>query len=129
MKKRQFLQLATASIIVPKHAFAGEGIEYATGNFTSGVTKGLVCINQHGLEWFVEFRDNFVHEGSPDPWVALGKDGYQRSGLVAELKQFKGAQRHIINPKIDPRQFNEVYVWCEQHNTSLGRARLNWTKP
>ena len=128
MKKRNFLKLISAGILLPQTSFAGEDIIYAYGKFTSGITKGEVCVTQRKLEWHIEFRDNFVHEGSPDPWVALGKDGYQRSGLIAELKQFKGAQSHTINPKVDPRLFNEVYIWCEQHNTSLGRAKLTWLR-
>lgn len=129
MKKRHFLTLICASVLFPQTPLANEPTIHAEGSFTSGVTSGKVYIIQIDKEWFVKFRDDFLHEGSPDPWVALGKDGYQRSGLIAELKQFKGTQKHKINPKIEALQFNEVYIWCEQHNTSLGRAKLIWQKP
>lgn len=98
----------------------------AAGKFSSGFsTSGSVKITQENGQWLITFGEDFLHEGSPDPWVALGKDGFQRSGIVGELKQFKG-MHSIAVERLDPTEFNEVYIWCVLHNANLGRAKLVW---
>ena len=123
---RKFIQFFTVIVITLRatiSAFAAEPI--ATGTFGKGSTHGSVKIEQRNGEWILTFGDDFFHEGSPDPWVALGKDGFQRSGIIGELKQFKGTHSLVIE-KLNPQDFNEVYVWCVEHNSSLGRAMLVW---
>ncbi|MEM9278624.1 MAG: DM13 domain-containing protein, partial [Pseudomonadota bacterium] len=94
--------------------------------FTSGITSGSVQVMKSQGQWMVTFGEDFIHDGAPDPWIALGKDGFQRHGIIGELKQFKGAQSYPIGEKLNPEDFNEVYIWCVEHNTSLGRAKLVW---
>jgi len=111
--------------ILPK-TIAEDSLPYATGEFTSGITRGTVEIRRDAGKWVLHFNEGFVHDGSPDPWVALGENGFQRHGIIGELKSNSGAQKYPIGPKLDPRTFHEVYIWCVEHNTSLGRARLKW---
>lgn len=98
----------------------------ATGIFSKGFsTQGSVKIHKENGQWLITFGEDFLHEGSPDPWVALGKDGFQRSGIIGELKQFKGAHSFVVE-RLDPTKFNEIYIWCVQHNSNLGRAKIAW---
>jgi len=98
----------------------------ATGTFAKGFsTTGSVKIHKENDQWLITFGKDFVHEGSPDPWVAVGKNGFQRAGIVGELKQFKGSHSFVIE-RLDPTEFNEVYIWCVLHNANLGRAKVVW---
>lgn len=111
-------------MLIASIAFASE--PFATGAFSKGFsTQGSVKVHQKNNQWLITFGEDFFHEGSPDPWVAFGKDGFQRSGIVGELKQFKGTHSFVVE-RLDPTDFNEVYIWCVQHNSNLGRAKITW---
>ncbi|WP_171136365.1 MULTISPECIES: hypothetical protein [unclassified Ruegeria] len=127
MKRRVILAGMMSASLVPDQIWAApEGKRRAEGRFTTGSTAGGVSLFQNADQWAVYLEMDFVHDGSPDPWVALGQDGFRRDAIIGELTQFRGAQSFPIGPKLTPIEFNEVYIWCVQHNTSLGRARLTW---
>lgn len=73
----------------------------------------------------VNLLDDFTFDGAPDPKVALGKDGYDPKTLMTLLKSNKGASSYEIPAGIDPADYNEVWIWCEQYNVPLGVAKLN----
>ena len=126
MKRRSFVfgSVAICSATAGNIAFADDGIVVATGLFTKTITKGNVSLVKRGNAWAVRLEDNFILDGSPDPWVALGNDGFQYRGIIGELVQLSGAQEFPIGALLNPRDFNEVYIWCVDHNISLGRAAL-----
>lgn len=94
-----------------------------SGTFTSGRTTGSVQLIQHDGIWVVRLGDDFDHEGSPDPWVALGSDGFRRDAQLGPLNSDTGQQDYPLGPR-DPAEFNEVWIWCQRFSTPLGRARL-----
>ncbi|MEM7214807.1 MAG: hypothetical protein AAF423_04625 [Pseudomonadota bacterium] len=115
-------------LLVCQVSYASERNSIASGSFTSGITSGSVLVRETGGQWVVTFGEDFVHDGSPDPWIAFGRDGFQRHGIIGKLNQLSGSQSHLVGPKLHPPDFNEVYIWCVEHNTSLGRARIIWNE-
>lgn len=129
MKRRAVLAGLCATVTVPHYVLAmtaPKSKRRAQGRFTTGSSSGGVSIYQDEERWVVFLEDDFVHEGSPDPWVAFGRDGFRRDGIIGELTAFNGPQVYPVGPKLNVTEFNEVYIWCVEHNTSLGRARLSW---
>jgi len=99
----------------------GQGMfQGASGHATSGSAAILVKDGKH----FVSLGRDFVFDGAPDPKVALGRDGYRREGLLGALEGNSGAQSYEIPAELDPHDFNEVWIWCEQFNVPLGLAKL-----
>lgn len=124
MERRTILVLLG---LVPSVLRAEEkGVLRAKGTFTSGISYGDVTLHETATGWVVELNENFRHDGSPDPWVAFGSDGFRRDGIIGQLQHNDGKQRYQVGPRLNPREMNEIYIWCVQHNTSLGRARLTW---
>ncbi len=130
MNRRKILFGLAAVCMAPEFVYAQAqppaGQKRASGQFTTGSTSGGVSLYQDGDHWAVYLETDFDHEGSPDPWVALGQNGFRRDAIIGELVEFKGDQTYPIGPKLNASEFNEVYIWCVEHNVSLGRARLTW---
>ena len=123
MKRRAFL-----AALLTSPALAG-GLEEAkeqirSGSFTSGRTTGSVQMMQIDGQWIVRLGEDFDHEGSPDPWVALGANGFRRDAQLGPLRANTGTQVYPLGPR-DPSDFNEVWIWCQRFSTPLGRARLS----
>ena len=124
MKRREFLTLAAtgAAALTAGTAFAG-------GHGRTGKFKGT---NNHVTTGTAEIAGNqvnllgdFTFDGAPDPKVALGKNGYDKNTLMGLLKSNNGASSYTIPAGIDPSEYNEVWIWCEKFNVSLGVAKLN----
>ncbi|MEM8791153.1 MAG: DM13 domain-containing protein [Pseudomonadota bacterium] len=116
------IRAALLAALVALPASSGE----RSGEFVGGRTTGSVSIIQQDGQWFVRLGADFLHEGAPDPWVAFGKDGFRRDALLGPLREDEGEQLYPVPERLDPAEFNQVYIWCEQFSTSLGRA---WLKP
>ena len=89
------------------------------------VTEGTARIVEEDGTYYVEFGEDFMHDQSPDPRVGLGKDGYDPSTKLGELKSRNGQQRYEIPASIDVSQYNEIWLWCDVADVPLGRASLN----
>ncbi|MEM7237693.1 MAG: DM13 domain-containing protein [Pseudomonadota bacterium] len=114
------IRLAAALILIAAEASAAE----RGGSFEGGRTTGDVTVVQIDGQWVVRLEENFVHEGAPDPWVALGKDGFRRDAQLGPLREDTGAQIYPIPERFRQEDFNQVYIWCQEFSTSLGRAWL-----
>lgn len=115
--------LATATALP---AFAGG--HGRLGTFTGAsnhVTSGRAEIAKEGGKHVVHLLDDFFFDGAPDPKVALGKDGFDKSTLMGKLKNNSGKSSYEIPASIDPSQYNEVWIWCEKFNVPLGVAKIN----
>ncbi|MEM0943632.1 MAG: DM13 domain-containing protein [Pseudomonadota bacterium] len=113
-------------LLVLLAGMAEAGEVHSTGSFVGGRTTGDVEIIRDGDQFFVRLAPNFLHEGAPDPWVALGQDGFRRDALLGPLREDSGAQLYEIPARLAETPYNQVYIWCENFSTSLGRA---WLKP
>ncbi|MEM1276978.1 MAG: DM13 domain-containing protein [Pseudomonadota bacterium] len=116
------IRAALLAVLIASPGLAQE----RSGTFVGGRTTGSVSIIQQDGQWFVRLAPDFVHEGAPDPWVALGQDGFRRDAQLGPLREDTGEQLYQIPDRLDPSAFNQVYIWCQEHSTSLGRA---WLKP
>ena len=124
MKRRAFFSFAAGGIA----ALSATSV-FAGGHGRLGKFKGT---NNHKTTGTAEVAGNQVNllgdfrfDGAPDPKVALGKNGYDSKTLMGLLKSNNGASSYEIPAGIDPSEYNEVWIWCEKFNVSLGVAKLN----
>ena len=123
MHRRSFLTLTATGLIAASATKVLAASHGRLGTFTGAsnhVTTGTAEIvgNQ------VNLLDDFTFDGAPDPKVALGKDGYDPNTLMGLLKSNTGASTYEIPAGIDPADYNEVWIWCEQFAVPLGVAKL-----
>ena len=124
MHRRSFLTLAATGLVILPTTRLIAGGHGRTGTFEGAsdhVTTGTAEI----ADGQVNLLDDFTFDGAPDPKVALGNDGYDASTLMGALTSDTGASSYTIPDGIDPAQYNEVWIWCEQFNVPLGVATLN----
>lgn len=113
--------IATLSAAAATPAFAGGHGRLGTFTGKKGhVTTGTVEV----LKNEVVLLDDFTFDGAPDPKVAFGKDGYDAKTLMGRLQSNKGKSTYAIPAGINPDDYNEVWIWCEQFNVPLGLATL-----
>ena len=101
----------------------------ATGSFTGAndhITTGDVSIIKTAGGGAVVILDtNFSLDGAPEPSVGLGKDGeYVKASDLGELGELNGLQVFVVPASVNVDDFNEVYIWCDQFDVSLGVASL-----
>ena len=95
--------------------FVGKGGHEASG----GVT-----VERKGERWIMRFAEDFRLDRAPDPRIAFGNDGYDASTTLGRLKSLKGATRYRLPGRIDPTQYNEVWLWCKKFEVPLAVAKL-----
>ncbi len=107
---------------------AGHAKEIASGSLTGDnnhVVTGNVIIRKHGDKFEVVLDEAFTLDGAPDPKLGFGKNGqYDTSTTFHKLKKLSGEQIYVLPAGIDPKKYNEFYVWCEKFDVSLGHAKL-----
>lgn len=108
---------------------ASAGETFATGTFTGAndhITTGGVTIVKTANGGAVVILDtDFSLDGAPDPKVGFGKDGtYAAASDLGELTSKDGLQVYVVPASVNVDDFNEIYIWCEQFNVSLGKADL-----
>ena len=101
----------------------------ATGSFTGAndhiTTGGVSIIKTAGGGAVVILDTNFSLDGAPEPSVGLGKDGeYVKASDLGELGELNGLQVFVVPASVNVDDFNEVYIWCDQFDVSLGVASL-----
>lgn len=126
--RRTFLKtsvaMATAAVAGPSLA-AGHG---RLGQFTgksNHVTSGQAEIVTQNGKSTVHLLSDFKFDGAPDPKVALGQNGYDKSTILGALKSNSGKQSYEVPASIDASKMNEVWIWCEKFNVPLGVAKIN----
>lgn len=120
--RRTILRGAIAvSTVAALPAYAGGHGRIGTFKGASNhVTTGRVEV----LKNSVELLSDFTFDGAPDPKVAFGKDGYDKTTLMGPLTKNTGASSYQIPAGINPDDYNEVWIWCEKFNVPLGVAKL-----
>lgn len=128
-----FLTANPAFADVPPAGTGSEIVQLASEQSVSGSFKGLnrhtvsgsVEVKKDGDHYVIVFKDDFVFDGAPDPKVGFGSNGrYDRATTLAPLKKDRGVQTYRVPAHIDPSQYNEVYIWCEQFTVDLAVATL-----
>ena len=108
-------------VLADSHAVASGSFRGASGHST----KGGVSIVQQDGGYVAVLESDFRLDGAPDPRLGFGKDGYDTDTTFAVLESNSGRQEYRIPARIDPKDFNEFYVWCEKFSVPLGVAKLN----
>lgn len=124
MNRRIFLIGASAAGFAPV-AYGAELISTGEmGGQVGHVASGEVIIVDEGNRRIIRMNEDFKFDGGPDVKVALGKDGYDPSTLMAPLSANSGSQTYVIPDHIDPSTYNQVWLWCEQFNVGLAVATM-----
>ena len=116
---------ATAALGVAPALAGGHG---RVGSFTGAsnhVTKGRAEVVVKDGKAQVVLLDDFWFDGAPDPKVALGNNGYDKSTLMGPLQKNAGKQAYAVPAGVEAARYNEVWIWCEKFNVPLGVAKLN----
>lgn len=104
-----------------------KGNKVSTGQFegkSNHKTTGTATIIKTEGGFVLELGEDFTFDDAPDPKWAFGKDGFKKETIFAPLKSKNGKQSYKIPESINPAEFNEVYLWCEEFNVPLGVAKL-----
>jgi len=118
MDRRTFLSALAATAAAP--AFAGGHGRIFT---FSGINRHTVSGRAEIVGTTVHLLEDFRFDGPPDPKIALGKDGASDPNtLSGQLVNFSGASSFELPAGIDPAEYNEVWVWCEQFSVGLAIA-------
>ncbi|MEM8771106.1 MAG: DM13 domain-containing protein [Pseudomonadota bacterium] len=100
-----------------------------TGEFSGlseHITTGDVTIKKAEDGYYVVLEENFSLDGAPDPKLGFGNSGeYDIESQFSVLNKKTGYQSYKLPADIDPTQYNEIYVWCEQFSVPLGVASIN----
>ena len=109
-------QTSVAPVVVGTGTFSG-----LQGHSAQGTAKLIkVC-----EEYFVRFEDDFSVTNGPDLFVYFGKDGrYQAAAQISALKGNVGGQNYKVPGGINPKDYNEVWVWCRAFSVAFGKAEL-----
>ena len=119
--------VVAATVFAPTLASAEQAA--ATGSFTGAndhiTTGGVSIVKTAGGGAVVILDTNFSLDGAPAPSVGFGKDGeYVKASDLGELGELNGLQVFAVPASVNVDDFNEVYIWCDQFNVSLGVASL-----
>ncbi len=132
MQRRSFatamraLGFAATVLAAPDAALAQDQV-LASGEFrgkSGHAASGGVSVVKTPTGVAVVLAPDFKFDGAPDPKLGFGKNGYVKSSQFSALKSNSGAQTYEIPSTIDPADYTEVWVWCEQYSVPLGVATL-----
>jgi len=115
-----------AVLAAPLSASAGEKV-LASGAFrgkSGHAASGGVSVVKTETGIRVVLARDFKFDGAPDPKLGFGKDGYVKATQFSVLKSNNGEQTYDLPAGLDPADYNEVWVWCEQYSVPLGVATL-----
>lgn len=124
---KQFMLAAALAMLLWGSTVTAEDPVIASGAFegqSGHTTLGTVTIKKTSDGVVVVLESDFSFDGAPDPKLGFGNNGYDQSTTFSALKSNKGAQTYVVPTSVDLADYNEIYVWCEQYNVPLGKARL-----
>ena len=124
--RRNFMAASAAfgAVMMAGPVLAGQSRNGTFKGRSNHVTSGGVTVVKEGGKAYVVLQSDFAFDGAPDPKVALGRDGYDKSTVLGALRSNSGAQRYEIPASMTIEGVNEVWIWCEQFNVPLGVATL-----
>jgi hypothetical protein len=119
MDRRTFIAAALASTAAPAAFAGGHGRLFSFHGINNHTVTGTAEI----AGTTVNLLDDFRFDGAPDPKIALGNDGvYDPKTLTSLLTNFSGPSSFELPDGVNPDDYNEVWVWCEQFNVGLAIA-------
>jgi len=131
MDRRAFLNLTLKASVATAVTTIGAPALAASQNRAAAFAKknsyavtGYAEVVKQGNGYVVNLSDDFTFANAPDPKIALGRNGYDKSTLMGLLKSSKGASSYQVPAGINADDYNEVWIWCEQYNVPLAVATL-----
>jgi hypothetical protein len=129
MKRTTFaIAVAVLGVVLAAPVAASAGDEVlASGAFrgkSGHAASGGVSVVKTETGVRVVLGRDFKFDGAPDPKLGFGKNGYVKATQFSVLKSNTGEQIYDIPAGLDPADYNEVWVWCEQYSVPLGVANL-----
>ncbi len=131
MDRRAFLTFAlkagatAAAVTVAAPALAGgHGRVAKFAKKNSYAVSGRAELVKEGNGYVVNLLDDFSFAKAPDPKIALGRNGFDKSTLMGLLKSNKGASSYKVPAGVNAEEYNEIWIWCEQYNVPLAVATL-----
>lgn len=115
-----------AAPATPTEAIGGEIV--TSGEFSGlsdHVTTGRVTIRKDNDVHYVVLEKDFSLDGAPDPTLGFGNGEYLIETQFSALKNKDGYQTYPLPSELDPTQFTQIYVWCEEFSVPLGVATIN----
>jgi hypothetical protein len=102
------------------HVLASGAFRGQSGHAASGGVR----VVRTGSGVTVVLERDFKFDGAPDPKLGFGRNGYVESTQFSALRSNSGQQTYEIPAAIDPADYTEIWVWCEQYSVPLGVANL-----
>ena len=131
MDRRAFLNISLKAGVATAVATVGAPALAADKSRTAAFVKknsyavtGRAELVKQGNGYVVNLSDDFSFANAPDPKIALGRNGYDKSTLMGLLKSNKGASSYQVPAGVNAEEYNEVWIWCEQYNVPLAVATL-----
>lgn len=122
MDRRRFLTAVAATTAAPAAFAGGHGRLFTFRGINNHTVTGTAEI----VGTTVHLLDDFNFDSGPDPRIALGKDGTYApetlQTIVLQPGQFKGASSWDLPAGVNPDDYNEVWIWCQQFSVGLAIA-------
>ncbi len=75
--------------------------------------------------YFVRFPTDFMVTNGPGLELYFGKDGhYDKSAKIGSLKGNAGGQNYEVPARLNPKDYNEVWIWSQGLALPFGKAKL-----
>lgn len=99
-----------------KGTFSGLGTFKASGDAE---------LIKDGNKYSLSFSDKFKAEIGPDTHIFFGKDGVRdEKAEIAVLKGSEGSQNYEIPSQLNPNNYNEIWIHCNQVSVDFAKAVL-----
>lgn len=119
MNRRSFIAACIASGAAPAAFAGGHGRLFSFKGINGHTVTGTAEIAGNTVNLLADF----VFDGAPDPKIALGVNGtYDPATLAGKLISDTGASSYELPAGINPDNYNEVWVWCEEFSVGLAIA-------
>lgn len=87
--------------------------------------SGTATVIKSGAKTYIRFETDFKVTNGPDLYVGLGNNGqYIKGSEIAKLKGTEGSQNYELSDGIDPKDINEVWIWCKTFAVPFASAKL-----
>lgn len=120
------LAVIVIAMLVSASAMAGPVGSGTFSGATGHDTSGSVTVTEQGGRYLIQLGSDFLLDGAPDPYVALGNGSALASGgLVAVLKSNTGKQRYAVKAEGALKNATSVLIWCKKYSVPIGVAPIN----
>lgn len=97
----------------------------AFSGLSDHVTTGDVTIREAADGVYVVLEKNFSLDGAPDPTLGFGNGDFIPETQFSALNSKQGYQTYKLPADLDPTEYSQIYVWCEEFAVPLGVAAIN----